>query len=40
MDHAQRIERAFTTQPDAFEDPDRNRVFTQTFSSAIGVKPA
>jgi ubiquinone/menaquinone biosynthesis C-methylase UbiE len=28
MEHAQRIERAFTTQADAFEDPSRNQVFT------------
>jgi ubiquinone/menaquinone biosynthesis C-methylase UbiE len=28
MEHAQRIERAFTTQADAFEDPTRNQVFT------------
>jgi hypothetical protein len=40
MDHARRIERAFTTQPDAFEGPDRNRVLPQTFGSAIAVKPA
>jgi ubiquinone/menaquinone biosynthesis C-methylase UbiE len=26
--HAQAVERAFTTQADAFEDPSRNRVFT------------
>ena len=26
--HAERIERAFTTQAEAFEDPARNRVFT------------
>jgi ubiquinone/menaquinone biosynthesis C-methylase UbiE len=28
MEHARRIERAFTTQADAFEDPSRNQVFT------------
>jgi ubiquinone/menaquinone biosynthesis C-methylase UbiE len=28
MEHAQRIEHAFTTQADAFEDPARNQVFT------------
>ena len=28
MEYAQRIECAFTTQADAFEDPGRNRVFT------------
>lgn len=28
MEHSQRIERAFTTQAGAFEDPARNQVFT------------
>lgn len=28
MDHAEEINRAFTAQAEAFEDPGRNRVFT------------
>lgn len=34
-DHAGEIERAFTAQADAFEDPARNRVFTTDASWAI-----
>jgi ubiquinone/menaquinone biosynthesis C-methylase UbiE len=37
--HAEEIERAFTTQADAFEDPARNRVFTADSAWAFDRLP-